>query len=444
MKKILQIGEGNFLRAFAEDYIQKANEKGLIEKEVIICQPRSNTKVINALKAQNNEYHITLSGRFCGKVVDERKKITCVSQCIDSQGEYNKLEELFCSDELEAVISNTTEAGICFDENERFEDVPNKNIPARLTNLLYKRYKAGRGAIIFLPVELIEDNADTLKKYITDYAKLWNLEEDFIGFVNDCSFCNTLVDRIVSGHKAEDEDPCSVAAEPYASWVIQADERFKKAFELDGFDGIKFSDNLAPYRTRKVRILNGTHTMSVLAAYMCNIDIVRDMMNNELFVKYINLGLEEIKQTINLPKEELDSFADSVLERFNNPFIDHKLFDISLNSMAKFNTRCLPSILDYIRLNGKAPKILSFAFAALIAFYLREGTEREYVPNDSQMVIDLYGNIGCNPVMEILCDSELWGEDLTKNEMLYNAVFESYESIRNNGIEKAVNEVVYG
>ena len=445
MKKILQIGEGNFLRAFAEDYIQKANEKGLIEKEVIICQPRSNTKVINALKAQGCEYNITLSGRFNGEVVDERKKISCVSQCIDSQGEYDKIEDLFCDEDLEIVITNTTEAGICFDESERAEDIPNKNIPARLTNLLYKRYMAIAKGIIFLPVELIEDNADTLKKYIIDYAKLWKLDENFIDFINNrCSFCNTLVDRIVSGHKEGDEDPCSVAAEPYASWVIQADERFKNAFPIDGFDGIKFADNLAPYRTRKVRILNGTHTMSVLAAYMCNIDIVRDMMNNELFVKYINLGLEEIKQTINLPKEELDSFADSVLERFNNPFIDHKLFDISLNSMAKFNTRCLPSILDYIRLNGKAPKILSFAFAALIAFYLREGTEREYVPNDSQMVIDLYGNIGCNPVMEILCDSELWGEDLTKNEMLYNAVFESYESIRNNGIEKAVNEVVYG
>ena len=445
MTKILQIGEGNFLRAFAEDYIQKANDKGLINKEVVICQPRSNTKVINALKAQNNEYSITLSGRFNGEVVDERKKITCVSECLDTQSEYSKIEELFCSDALEIVITNTTEAGICFDENEMREDIPNKNIPARLTNLLYSRFKAGLTGVIFLPVELIEDNADTLKKYMLDYAKLWNLESGFINYINDeCSFCNTLVDRIVSGHKADDEDPCSVAAEPYASWVIQADKKFKKAFPLDGFDGIQFSDNLAPYRTRKVRILNGTHTMSVLAAYMCNIDIVRDMMNNELFDNYINLGLDEIKQTINLPKEELDSFANSVLERFNNPFIDHKLFDISLNSMAKFNTRCLPSILDYIQINGKAPRILSFAFAALIAFYLRVGTSREYTPNDSDMIMDLYGNIGCNPVKEILSETELWGEDLCKNEMLYNAVLSSFESIKSNGIENAVKEVVYG
>ncbi len=443
MTKVLQIGEGNFLRAFAEDYIQKANEKGLINKEVIICQPRSNTKTINALKAQGCEYHVTLAGRFGGEVVNVRKKINCVSQCIDTQSEYSKLEELFCDEELEIIITNTTEAGICFDENEKRDDVPNKNIPARLTNLLYKRYNAGLKGLIFLPVELIEDNADTLRKYMLEYSKIWNLDENFIDYIkNDCSFCNTLVDRIVSGHKEDDEDVCSVNAEPYASWVIQADERLKKAFPLDGFDGIQFSNDLAPYRTRKVRILNGTHTMSVLAAYMCGIDIVRDMMNNELFAEYINLGLEEIKQTINLPKEELDSFANSVLERFNNPFIDHKLYDISLNSMAKFGTRCLPSIMDYMKINGKAPKILSFAFAALIAFYLKEGTDREYTPNDSECII--YGNYGCDPVREILSDEMTWGENLYDNEMLYKAVFNSYESIRINGIENAVKEVVYG
>ena len=443
--KILQIGEGNFLRAFAEDYIQKANEKGLLDAEVIICQPRTNTKVIDALKAQNNEYNITLSGRFHGEVVDETKKIYCVSRCLDTQSEYAALEDVCCSEETKIIITNTTEAGICFDENEALEQVPNKNVPARLTNLLYRRFRAGAKGIVFLPVELIEDNAQTLKKYMLDYSKLWSLPDEFIDYINyECSFCNTLVDRIVSGHKAGDSDPCSVSAEPYASWIIQADERCREVFPLDGFDGIVFADDLAAYRTRKVRILNGTHTMSVLAAYMCGIDIVRDMMNNDIFAKYIELGLEEIKQTINLPKEELDSFANSVLERFNNPFIDHKLYDISLNSMAKFNTRCLPSILDYMKINGKAPRILSFAFAALISFYLREGTDREYRPNDSDMVMDLYGNIGCNPVNEILSDSELWGENLTENEMLYKAVYDSYESIRNKGVLSAVKEVING
>ncbi|MBQ9532124.1 MAG: tagaturonate reductase [Eubacterium sp.] len=451
MKKILQIGEGNFLRAFAEDYIQKANEKGLTQMEVIICQPRNNTKVINSLKAQKCLYDITLSGRFNGKVVDERKTINCVSECFDSHGEYDKLENLFCSDELEIVISNTTEAGICFDENERYDDIPNMNIPSRLTNLLYKRYSSGKKGIIFLPVELIENNADTLKKYILDYAKLWHLESRFINYISsECSFCNTLVDRIVSGHKSEDKDPCSVAAEPYASWVIQADERLKKVLPLNGFEGIQFTDNLSPYRTRKVRILNGTHTMSVLAAYMSGIDIVRDMMNNEIFAKYIEMGLDEIKQTINLPKKELDSFADSVLERFNNPFIDHKLFDISLNSTAKFKTRCLPTIIDYIKINGKAPKILSFAFAAYIAFYMNVGTDRVYTPNDSQEVVEFFKDLedGAHNVpkicTDVLANTSFWGENLTEYDSLLNAVEKSYSSIKTKGIEKALNEVVYG
>ena len=443
MTKVLQIGEGNFLRAFAEDYIQKANEQGLLSAEVYICQPRSNTKTIDALKSQNNEYNITLSGRFNGEVVDETKKISCVKQCFDTQSEFDEIEALFCDDDLKLVLSNTTEAGICFDENEKADTVPNKNIPARITNLLYKRFKSGKGGVVFLPVELIEDNAQTLKKYILDYAALWGYESKFSDYVNnECSFCNTLVDRIVSGHKAGDSDPCSVSAEPYASWIIQADEKCREVFPLDKFDGIVFANDLSAYRTRKVRILNGTHTMSVLAAYMSGIDIVRDMMNDEVFAKYINLGLEEIKQTIELPKEELDSFANSVLERFNNPFIDHKLFDISLNSMAKFNSRCLPSILDYMKINGRAPKILSFAFAALIAFYLKVGTNREYTPNDSAMIMDLYGNIGCNPVQEILSENGLWGEDLTKCEMLYKAVCDSFESIKNKGIKEALKEVI--
>ncbi|MBR2100837.1 MAG: tagaturonate reductase, partial [Eubacterium sp.] len=414
-----------------------------LNAEVYICQPRSNTKTIDALKAQNNEYNITLSGRFNGEVVDETKKISCVKQCFDTQSEFDEIEALFCDDDLKLVLSNTTEAGICFDENEKPDTVPNKNIPARITNLLYKRFKSGKGGVVFLPVELIEDNAQTLKKYILDYAALWGYESKFSDYVkNECSFCNTLVDRIVSGHKAGDSDPCSVSAEPYASWIIQADEKCREVFPLDKFDGIVFANDLSAYRTRKVRILNGTHTMSVLAAYMSGIDIVRDMMNDEVFAKYINLGLEEIKQTIELPKEELDSFANSVLERFNNPFIDHKLFDISLNSMAKFNSRCLPSILDYMKINGRAPKILSFAFAALIAFYLKVGTNREYTPNDSAMIMDLYGNIGCNPVQEILSENGLWGEDLTKCEMLYKAVCDSCESIKNKGIKEALEEVI--
>ena len=441
--KILQIGEGNFLRAFVEDFIEQANSLGLMNAKVYICQPRNNTKVINALKAQNCKYTINLSGLNDGNSLLVHKKIECVADCFDTQTEFDKIEALFCDEDLKLVISNTTEAGICFDENEKATDIPNKNIPARITNLLYKRYKAGKEGVVFLPVELIEDNADTLKQYILQYAALWGYEKEFVDYVKtECSFCNTLVDRIVSGHDDNDKDPCSVNAELYASWIIQADDRCKELINIDWLPAIQWAENLAPYRTRKVRILNGAHTMSVLAAYMSGFSIVRDMVNDETFRKYIDLGLEEIKQTINLPKEELNVFSFDVLERFANPFIDHKLFDISLNSMAKFKTRCLPSIIDYMEINGKAPKILSFAFAALIAFYLKCGTDREYTPNDSKEVLDFYSQADDIRPFDVLSNEAFWGQDLSKNEMLALAVENAFESIKAKGISEAVKEVI--
>lgn len=444
MERVLQIGEGNFLRAFALDYIQNANENGCFNGEVVICQPRNNIKVIHALKAQDGRYNVIIRGNLNGKIINKTTKITCVSKCIDSFGEYDKLRSLFCSADLQIVISNTTEAGICFDESETIDNIPNKNIPARLTNLLYDRYQSGLGGIVFLPVELIENNADTLKQYIIKYAALWGLNDDFTAYIEkECSFCNTLVDRIVSGHIKDDPDPCSVACEPYASWIIQADERCRKLFPVDALDGVVFADDLSLYRKRKVRILNGAHTMSVLAAYMCGFDIVRDMVNDSLFSEYIKQGMSEIVQTINLPCAD---FAKSVIERFNNPFIDHKLFDISLNSVSKFKARCLDTILDYMKRNGNPPKILSFAFSALIAFYMHKGSDRKYEPNDSSGVIDFFDSLDSLDdciVHSVLSNVDFWKTDLSKNESLVKTVDYYYKNICFRGIAKAVEEVVY-
>lgn len=331
MEKIIQFGEGNFLRAFAQEYIQDSE----YSKDVI-TQPRTNTKVINALNSLNCEYDIVKRGRFNGEVVDEKIHIHSVSRCIYSVEEYDKLVELFKSDDLEIVISNTTEAGICYEEGNL------NTFPAKLARLLCERYCATNKPLTFFPVELIENNADELKKCIIKYCPDFDLP---VEYVEACTFCNTLVDRIVTGTI---DDKCTVACEPYRSWIIQSD---KKIANIDA----TYTDNIIPYRTRKVRILNGAHTMSVLAAYMCGITIVRDMMNDVDFARYISLGLEEIKQTIDLPKEELDEFANSVVERFNNPFIDHKLLDISLNSISKFEVRCLDTIFDYIKINGEYP-----------------------------------------------------------------------------------------
>ncbi|MFR5875981.1 MAG: hypothetical protein ACLUFN_05780 [Eubacterium sp.] len=257
-------------------------------------------------------------------------------------------------------------------------------------------------------------------------------------------FCNTLVDRIVTGHIANDADLCSVACEPYRSWIIQADESAK---EIIPFKNVTYTDDLLPYRTRKVRILNGAHTMSVLAAYLCGFDIVRDILCDDVFKKYIDKGMNEIKQTISLPEEELNVFANRVLERFNNPFIDHKLLDISLNSVSKFKARCLGSIFDYISINNRLPQILTFSLAALIAFYTHKGSKRKYSVNDNQYVISYFEGIMDKSNAEIidktLSNTELWGTDLTKIPDLYNLLLKYYNNISANGMLSAVQEVAY-
>ena len=436
METILQIGEGNFLRAFAEIYIQEAVDNGYGGR-VVICQPRNNTRVINALKKQGSEYDVIVRGRLNGEIINERKHINCVSRAIDTYGEYGEIRKLFCSADLRIVISNTTEAGICFDGSDKRENAPDVTFPAKLTCLLYERFMENGTGLVFLPVELIENNGDALRDCIIRYARLWKLGEEFIAYVeNDCSFCNTLVDRIVTGHIADDSDPCSSACEPYRSWIIQANESAKAVIP---FENVTFTEDLVPYRTRKVRILNGTHTMSVLAAHMAGFDIVRDMMNDELFGKYIQLGLEEIKSTINLPKRELDDFADSVLERFNNPFIDHKLLDISLNSVSKFKARCLDTIIDYSHSNNALPKVLTFSLAALIAFYLKLGN-RKYEVKDNKEVLDFFAEKPS--VREILSNESFWDIDLTEISGLLETVERRVENIRKNGIVRAVEEVV--
>ncbi len=444
MLKILQIGEGNFLRAFADFYIQTANEKSVMDAEVYICQPRQNTKIINALKAQNCQWDVLLRGRKNGAVIDDRKHIDCVSACIDTVGEYDKLEKLFCDKNLRIIISNTTEAGICFNDNDKIENSPAVSFPGKVTALLYKRYLAGLGGLLFLPVELIEDNGDALKKCVLDYAHLWGLESGFAQYVNnDCAFCCTLVDRIVTGHIDSDSDACSVACEPYESWVIQDNPMCRALFPVDKTGlNVTFTNDLKTYRTRKVRILNGAHTMSVLCAFLCGFDIVRDMMNNEIFSKYINTGLDEIKQTIDLPQAELDSFAGSVLERFNNPFIDHKLLDISLNSISKFKARCLDAVLDYVKINNRCPAILTFSMAALIAFYTHKGSDRQYEICDSAENIEFFRSLESeNPVNiihNVLSNKNLWGCYLTEIEDFENIVLSHYENICNNGMENTV------
>ncbi|MCM1286382.1 MAG: tagaturonate reductase [Acetobacter sp.] len=441
MMQILQIGEGNFLRAFAEYYLELAKNNNTFDGSVTICQPRNNTKTINMLKEQDYKYNILLKGRKNNRIVDETVMIDCVSSCIDTVGEYDKLVKLFKSSNLEIVISNTTEAGICFNAEDKIENSPNVSFPAKVTALLYERYIENSSPLIFLPVELIDNNGDELKKCIIKYAKLWALPDAFTEYINSCHFCNTLVDRIVTGHTEYENDCCAVACEPYGSWIISADDTAKKKLSalFNKIDDITYSDNLSAYRNRKVRILNGAHTMSVLAGYNMGFNIVRDMLKDDTINSFIRKGLyDEIIPTINMPEDVLRAFADSVLERFDNPFIDHKLFDISLNSVSKFKARCLGSIIDYINIFNKAPSALSFAFAEMINFYYNRNG---YTPNDSESVTSFFSDKHFDIVSDTLSNADFWDMDLTQVDYLYNEVKKYYDKIVNLGVRKAMEGV---
>ena len=434
MNYILQIGEGNFLRAFAEDYIQSAYEKNG-EWKVIITQPRTNTAVIDKLNAQDCEYDIIFRGRLGGKTINERRRINCVEKAVDSVSGFDTLKELFCSRDLKIVISNTTEAGITFNENDRAENYPDISFPAKLTLLLFERYKTCEAPLVLLPSELIEQNGDNLKACILKYAKLWEYNEDFSDYIKaDCHFCNTLVDRIVTGHDIKDSDPCSVTCEPYKSLIIDCDGFAQKAIP---FEGVEYSGELTFYRKRKVRILNGIHTMSFAAAFLSGREIVRDAVNDELIFDYIKKGSAEIQCTMGA---DISDYANTVIERFNNPYIDHKFLDISLNSISKFKARCLPTLLDYAEMQGKAPCILSFALAALIAFYKKD-CRNDYEIKDNKEIIDYFTKD--RSVFDVLSNSSFWDTDLTKINGLYDKVNGYYKSICVNGMENAIKEAVY-
>lgn len=464
-EKVLQFGEGNFLRAFADYYIQKADGQGVFCGSVVIAQPTPHGRA-DFINSQNSQYTVAVRGRENGAVVEEFHRISCISRCINTFEDYSSLVDVAVSDDLQVVISNTTEAGIEFNENDRLADVPYVTYPGKLTALLYERFKARRGGLLILPVELIENNGRVLKKCVLDYARLWRLGEPFEEYIeNDCHFCSTLVDRIVTGFPKQDyaaltqrlgyEDKLLTVCEPYNCWIIEGREEWEELFPLARAGlNIKWCSDLSLYRERKVRILNGAHTASVAAAYLSGFDIVRDMTHDAVFEAYIKkLIFEEVIPALDFDKKELTEFAQSVLDRFDNPFIDHRLLDISLNSVSKFRARCLPTLKDYYAKFSKLPSVICFALAALITFFNgryedgafvgRRGGE-PYVIKEPKEVTDFFEYAySCGDTVKAVLESTLlWGEALTEIGGLYEAVKKYYESIAALGMKAAAKRML--
>ena len=409
MEKIIQFGEGGFLRGFVDWMIQKVNETTDFDGQVVVVQPIEQG-MCDMLSAQDCVYTHVCRGSEGVEV----KKIDVISRCVKPYEDWNAYMALAENADFRFIVSNTTESGIVYSDADKITDAPPKTFPAKVTLLLKKRFDLGLPGFIFLPCELINRNGDNLKKCILQYADLWNLGADFKEWVEkDNVFTNTLVDRINTGYpKGEDlglgyEDNMANTSEFFHLWVIETDYDLASEINFAAADlnVIITPDKLEMYRTRKVRILNGAHTSLVPYALLEGKDTVKSCIDDPVMYEHIRKCVfDEIIPTLDLPKEELESYANSVLERFGNPYIKHYLSAIALNSVSKFKVRVLPSILEYIKRYDKMPTTLLFAFKKLIEFYKTDMT------NDDADVVDFMKN---HSTVEILANAELWGEDIS-------------------------------
>jgi len=407
-EKIIQFGEGGFLRGFVDWMLQEINEKTDFNGSVVVVQPIENG-MCKMLQKQDCMYTHICRGI---EGVDTRI-VDVISRCINPYEDYDSYLKLAENPDFKFVVSNTTEAGISYSEGDKLSDRPQKSFPAKVTALLKKRFDLGLDGFVFLPCELIDKNGSTLKNIILRYADEWGLGDDFKKFVEkENVFCNTLVDRINTGYpKGEDlqlgyEDNMVNTSEYFHLWVIEGPKDKVLEIPFDKTDlNVIVTDDMSMYRTRKVRILNGAHTAMIPYALLSGVETVKGCMEDKTMCEFDKACVyDEIIPTLDLPKEELLSYADSVFERFNNPYIKHFCSSISLNSVSKFKVRVLPSILEYIKRFDKMPEKLLFSFARLIEFYKTD------MPNDDKDVVEFIKKAS---VEEILANKSLWDEDLS-------------------------------
>lgn len=463
--KILQFGEGGFLRAFVDVMVQEANQKGAYHGNIVAVKPRPGEEAA-AFSRQKGLYTVCFRGRFQGRVVEENQVVDCLQQVLPLH-RWQEICRIACLESLEVVVSNTTEAGIQF-QNEPLpqEDTPAATFPGKLTRLLWERWRFWQGredrGLLVLPTELIEENGPALKRCVLQYAESWKLPEEFCRWVETCcQFRSTLVDRIVTGFpKGQEEsyfqslgywDDLLDMAEPYGSWLIEGPEDSRMPLAKAGLP-VRFVEDLRPFREQKVRLLNGAHTSMVAAAYGSGIALVREAVEHPVLGEYLRRVMkEEIIPAAPLPQEQGLAFAHDVLERFDNPFIDHQLLSISLNSISKWKARVLPSVLDFVGIKGELPRLLTFSFAALLAFYTGEkgrgvGPLGEYPIRDGEEVLDFFARVCPLPAkeyVEAVCRREdYWGCCLTELPGFCQQSAKWLEEIRSQGMEQTVKHVL--
>lgn len=477
-ERVLQFGEGNFLRAFVDWMFHQMNKKNLFKGRIVIVQPIADG-LVDVLNEQDGLYTLFLRGLENGQPTEIKEIISSVSRGINPYIQWE--EYLACAEnpDIEFVISNTTEAGIAYDKNDSLDKKPPISYPGKLTAYLYHRFKhfnadSTKGLVI-IPCELIDRNGDNLKKIILQLSDDWNLPTEFKKWVTEHNiFLNTLVDRVVTGYPKDDideiledlgyEDKLVDTGELFHLWVIEGPKELSERlpFEKAGLNVI-WTDDMTPYRTRKVRILNGAHTSSVPAAFLYGLETVGEMMDHEVLGKFARQVIyDEIIPSIDLDKKMLTEFADSVVDRFRNPYIKHYLISIMLNSSSKFRARVLPSILEYKQLHNKLPERLTFSLAALIAIYkdgkvegntMKAKREKgEFTMRDDLWALKFFEETwqdydgskdAANKIAKtVLANTKMWGEDLNKVEGLTKKVADYLYQITDKGIKATIESLV--
>ena len=467
-EKVLQFGEGNFLRAFVDYWFDLANERADWNGKCVLVQPIA-PGLADMINAQEGLYTLHLRGSEKGQKVDDKRVISSVSRRLNPYvpADYEKMMEVAVSDDLEIIVSNTTEAGIVYDPACKADDCPPTSFPAKLTQVLYRRYQACKPGVVVLACELIDANGKELLRCIDSYIDQWGLDYGFKAYVHEaCTVCGSLVDRIVPGRIRDAKEVAALeeqngysdalldVGECFGVWVIEGEEKLNDVlpFRKAGLEERVFvTPDMSPYKKRKVRILNGAHTGFVLGAYLAGQDIVRDCMHDDTIRGFMNKMLyDEVIPTLPLDKDDLMNFAAAVQDRFNNPFVNHELMSISLNSTSKWKARNLPSFLGYLEAKGELPPCLTLSLAAYIAFYsndvqaltdkglvCRRPKGNEYTVSDDRWVLEFfYAHRADSPedlTRAVLSNEKMWNQNLTRIEGLEALASADLKKIRTEG-----------
>lgn len=464
-ERIIQFGEGNFLRAFVDWQIDLLNEHTDLNAGVVIVRPIA-SDFPPSLSTQDGLYTTIIRGlNEQGEAVSDARLIRSVNREISAYADYDAFLKLAHNPDMRFVFSNTTEAGISYHAGDKFDDAPAVSYPAKLTRLLFERYTHFNGAAdkgwVIIPCELIDYNGDALHELVLRYAQEWALPVEFVTWLNESNtFCSTLVDRIVTGYPRDEaaaieaelgyKDGFLDTAEHFYLFVIQGPKSLASELRLDKLSlNVLIVDDIKPYKERKVAILNGAHTALVPVAYQAGLDTVGEAMNDAEICAFVEKAIyDEIIPVLDLPRDELESFASAVTGRFRNPYIKHQLLSIALNGMTKFRTRILPQLLAGQKATGKLPARLTFALAALIAFYRAERNGETYPVQDDAHWIERYQQLWAQHrdqlistsdlVRAVLSVSEHWEQDLTQVVGLVEQVSLDLDAILLQGMRKAV------